>query len=72
MVAPKTARTEGGDDRLTQVDALLFLVDNGLSRICLAPDSRGVDDRFLAVTLRPRYGIPGMILGVEEPQTPSW
>ena len=61
------------DDRLTLVaDDLFFSVDNGLSRICRAPDSQGVDDRFLAVTPRPRYGILGMILVAEEPRTLSW
>jgi len=54
------------------VDGLFSSIDNGLSRTCRARDSRGVDDRFLVVAPRARYGIPGTILVAEERQIPGW
>ena len=63
--------TEEADYRLTQ-DGLFSSTDNGLSRTCRAPDSRGVDDRFPDAAPRPRYGILDMILVAEERQTLSW
>lgn len=59
-------------DCLPTQDALFSSLDNGFSRTCYAPDSRGVDDRFLDATPRPRFGILDMILVAGERQTLSW